>query len=291
MKLPRAIKASMSFAIAIVAVLGLYNASAAYVLRFHLDSVLFPRVVGSTGSIGPVIAHLTDASGSELILHRYSEPRTGCAIFFPGQHGELSSYQQTLFRKLADAGVAVFAVDYPGQDGAAGSPNIPKLLDLSRRAVLLVTQQCTQRRTVIVGRSLGSMVAVYAAEGVKPAAIVLDSAAPSLSAAITTRIRSSWYLYPLTLLPVHALLAHDYSLAEALAHTQDTRVVVFQGTADRRTPIRDLEQIGALPANVRLVPISRATHADMYQLALDAEIGAVIEALPHLQDNLTPVAR
>jgi len=285
MKLPRAVNAVVSVAIGLMVALGFYCACAAYVLRFNLDSILFPHVLEPADSVTQMTARVTDASGNQLLLRRYGQPRTGCAIFFPGQHGELSDYQQTLFRKFADAGVAVFAADYPGQDGAAGSANIRRVLDLSHRAVLLVTQQCDQRRTIILGRSLGSMVAVYAAEGVKPAVIVLESAAPSLSAAIAVRIRSHWYLYPLRLLPLHALLVHDYSLAEALTHSPDTPVILFQGTADHQTPIGELKHIGTLPPNVRLVPISQATHANTYRLALDAEIATVIDALPHLQDN------
>lgn len=283
-------KAGIVMLIGLMGVVGLYFGCVAYVLRYKLDSTILPNVLESD-SAAPVAARLTDTSGNELLLRRYGQPLIGCAIFFPGQHGELSSYQQTLFRRLADAGVAVFAVAYPGQNGAAGTASIRKMLDLSRRAVLLVTQRCSQRRTIILGRSLGAMVAVYAAEGANPAAIVVDSTAPSLSVAIAVRFRSRWYLYPLAFLPIHALLPHDYSLAEALAHSPGTPLVVFQGTADHRTPIRDLNMIGDLPAQVRLVPVPRATHANTYRVALEAYIATVVDVLTNVQRKQAIVAK
>jgi pimeloyl-ACP methyl ester carboxylesterase len=239
-------KICASLAIVLIAVLTLSYAGVAYVLRYQLASMLFPRVSIPNVSAAPVAARVTDAAGGELLLRRYGQPRIGCAIFFPGQHGELSNYQPTVFRKFGEAGIAVFAVDYPGQDSATGSAGIRQVLDLSHRAALLVMQQCGQRRTAILGRSLGSMVAAYATKDLKPAAIVLDSAAPSLSSAISVFIRSRWYLYPFRPLPLHALLEQDYCLDEALANSQRTEVIIFQGTADRRTPIGDLRRRGTL---------------------------------------------
>lgn len=223
-----------------------------------------------------MVARIADPGGNELLLRRYGRARTGCAIFFPGQHGERAAYRLTLFRMLVDAGVSVFAVSYPGQDGAAGSASLDEIPALSRRAVVVVTQQCGPLRTVVLGRSLGSMVAVYAAQGTAPAGIVLDSAAPSLSAAISARIRSRWYLRPLALLPVNTLLSREYSLADGLARSPMVHVVVFQGTADRRTPLLDLERAGLPPSNVRIVAVAQATHANTYWLAQNAYVNAVL---------------
>lgn len=271
-------KAGKPLAIGLLLAVGLYYGGAAYLLRFHLDSVLFPHVARPSDQRDPAATQLRDASGNELALHLYGHDRVGCVIFFPGQHGELPGYQMTLFPSLAAAGVAVFAAAYPGQDGAPGSANLDEVAELSHRAVLFVIQKCERRRTVILGRSLGSMVAVYAAQDVSPAGVVLDSAAPSLSCAIATRIQSRWYLRPLALLPVRKLLRHDYSLSNALMQSPNVPVVVFQGKADRQTPIRDL-QGDILPPNVRLVPVPRAVHANTYRLALNSYVGTVVDLI------------
>lgn len=265
-------KTGVKLAVAIAAAFLVYNVGAGCLIRFDLDFILFAHVSRHTDSSVPVAVRVTDTSGDELLIHRYGQARMGCAIFFPGRHGELPGYREALFPKLVAAGMAVFAVDYPGQDGAAGSATAQRVLEFSHHAVLDVARLCGQQKTVILGRSLGAMVAVYAAAGIEPAGIVLDSAAPSLSAAITAGIHDHWYLAPLVFLPIHALLRHDYSLAEALTRLRNTQVVVFQGTADRRTPVLDLERPGALPTGVRLVPIPRATHENAYRMALDAYV-------------------
>ena len=268
-----------SLAGGLIVAVGLYYTAGAYILRYRLDPLLFPSSEAVGKALAPAATRIVGASGNELLVHRYGEARIGCAIFFPGQHGELASYQETLFRKLVDAGVAVFAVSYPGQDGAAGAAALREIPELSRRAILSVMQDCAPHRTAVLGRSLGAFVAVYASAGTSPAGLVLDSTAPTLSSAIAARIRSRWYLRPLALLPVRTLLQQDYSMAAALAHLLDVTVVVFQGTADQETPIRDLSGAGILPANVQLVPVAGGGHSDTFRLALNTYVQVVLRLI------------
>jgi hypothetical protein len=41
-----------------------------------------------------------------------------CVIFFPGQHGGISTYERNLFPTIKQLGITVYALSYPGQDGA-----------------------------------------------------------------------------------------------------------------------------------------------------------------------------
>lgn len=124
----RTVKVGVSLASGLALALGLYLACAAYLLRFGLDSLLFPHVSELAESGAPAAVRIADASGNALLLRRYGQALIGCAIFFPGQHGELSGYPETLFRKLSHAGVAIFAVSYPDQDGASGSATTENII-------------------------------------------------------------------------------------------------------------------------------------------------------------------
>lgn len=246
----------------------LYFGAAAYVCHFEIGQLLFPAVAWAGVHDQQSPRRLSDGNGNTLLMRQYGSPRVGCVVFFPGQHGGVARYQRDLFPAYAASGLAVFALSYPGQDQAPGRTKLGEIQILSRRALDVVGETCPLSRTVLVGRSLGSMLAAYATQGIRPAGLVLEAAAPSLSSAILVRLRSRWYLSPLACLPVSKLLPHDYSLAEALTDTPSFPVAVFQGTADEQTPIRLLRPAGAIPARARLVPVPGGTHSDTYRLVL-----------------------
>ena len=119
------------------------------------------------------------------------------------------------------------------------------------------------------------MVAAYSIVDKKVAGLILESTAPSLSAALTTRLHSRWYLKPLLALPVRQLLHHDYSLAEALASQVSLPVVIFQGTADQQTPIELLHFKGDNPARIELIAVVGGTHSNTYLIANKAIIATM----------------
>jgi hypothetical protein len=246
----------------------LYFGSAAYVCHFEIEQLLFPTVAWA-GVHDEQSLHLVPGRhGNSLLVRQYGKPQVGCVVFFPGQHGGIARYQKDLFPAYAANGLAVFALSYPGQDEAPGRAKLDEIQFLSKKALDVVRAACPLSKTVLVGRSLGSMVAAYATQGIRPAGLILEAAAPSLSSAVLVRLRSHWYLSPLAGLPVSKLLPHDYSLAEALTVTPSFPVVVFQGTADEHTPIGLLRPAGVIPAGARLVPIPGGTHSNTYRLVL-----------------------
>lgn len=263
----------------VLALAGIYAGAAAYVLHFELDRLLFPRVALASTPAGQVVHHVSARSGNGVLIRRYGAPTLGCVVFFPGQHGGIASYEKDLFPGFVAGGMAVFALAYPGQDGAPGRAGLEELQSLVQQALRVVGQTCAPGRTVFVGRSLGAMLAAYAAGAAHPAGLVLEAAAPSLSSAILVHLRSRWYLAPLALLPVSRLLPHDYGLTQGLGASPAFAVVVFQGTADVQTPLQALRAAGALPAGVRLVAVEGGTHSNSYLLAKAAYVHAVLDML------------
>jgi pimeloyl-ACP methyl ester carboxylesterase len=256
----------------------LYFVAGACLLRFALDSLVLPRAALSANTTAPLFLRISGAGGDAMLVRRYGTPTVGCVVFFPGQHGNISSYRDKLFPAFAAQGIAVLAVAYPGQNGAPGAPHLHDLMALAARVVTSAQARCPDHRVVVYGRSLGSMVAAYAAARSHPTGLILESAAPSFSSAIRLRLNARWYLAPLALLPVSKLLAHDYSLAEALSGTLDVPAVVFQGTADSETPLSVLRAAG-VSGNLRLVVVSGGAHSTTYLLARDRIIQTTLSML------------
>lgn len=221
-------------------------------------------------------------SGNELLVRRYGQAKVGCVVFFPGQHGLTAAYR---FANYTAAGLAVFAFAYPGQDGASGRTELGEIEGLVDRAVTKVADTCPLNRTVFVGASLGAMLAAYASHSTKPAGLLLLSAAPSLSSAIRIRLRSHWFLAPLSLLPLSTLLKHDYSLAEGLRQASITQVVILQGMRDDQTPIEFLRDPYILSTGVQVIGVSGGTHSTAFSLSQKAQLSIIFKMLQGGWDN------
>lgn len=256
----------------------LYFAAGACFFRFGVESWVLPRVAPASGTPAPLFLRITGEGGGAILVRRYGTPTVGCVVFFPGQHGILPKYKKHMFPAFAAQGLAVLAVAYPGQNGAPGTPHLRQFMALAAQVVTAAQERCPGHNVVVYGRSLGSMVAAYAAGKSHPTGLILESAAPSFAQAIRLRVNARWYLAPLALLPISKLLAHDYSLADALSTTPDMPAVVFQGTADNETPLADLRAAG-VPRNLRLVVVAGGAHATTDLLARDQIIQTALSML------------
>ncbi|WP_245734830.1 alpha/beta hydrolase [Rhodanobacter glycinis] len=256
-----------------------YFVAGACFFRFGVESLVLPHVALSAQTTAPLFLRIGGDDGNAILVRRYGTPKVGCVVFFPGQHGNISAYIRNLFPAFVAHGIAVLAVAYPGQNGAPGTPHhLHEIMVLATQTAEAAQATCPGHRIVLYGRSLGSMVAAYAAAKTHPAGLILDSAARSFSSAIRLRLNARWYLAPLALLPVPRLLAHDYSLAEALSSMRDVPAVVFQGTADRETPLSDLRAAG-MPGNLKLVVVSGGTHSTTDLLARDRTMQTALTML------------
>ena len=242
----------------------MYFGIGAYVLHFRLESLLLPHTVAPNSPASPTLQSI--GQNGKLLVRRYGEARLGCVMFFPGQHGNLQSYENSLFPSFTAQGIAVLAVAYPGQDGALGAADFLSLESLYTQAFSAATAACQGRPVVLYGRSFGAMVASYSAANHQAAGLILESAAPSLSTAVRVRLASHWYSAPLIALPISALLPRKFSLAQALSRIQSTPTVCFQGSADRETPLLSLQNDPSLNG-LRIFVVSGGTHADTYVVA------------------------
>lgn len=250
----------------------LYVAAGVLILRFAVESALLPSTPNFIGPPPSSVHSVTTEGGSELLIRRYGKPLLGCVVLFPGQHGYAAKYD---VRAYTEAGVEVLLLGYPGQDGASGSASLEELEQLASRAIKSAQESCPEGRTVIVGVSLGSMLAAYAAHNSQIAGLILVSTAPSLSAAIRTRLGSKWYSAPLVVLPVSRILPRDYSLAEALASLPDVSVDIFQGAEDVQTPLSNLEGVRQYPSRIALTIVPGGTHSTTFSRSLKAQIGSI----------------
>ncbi|WEN15201.1 alpha/beta fold hydrolase [Rhodanobacter sp. AS-Z3] len=256
----------------------LYVVSGACLLRFALEPLLLPHVDLSAPATAPLFLRIHNDDGNAMLVRRYGVPKLGCVVFFPGQHGLIPAYQQHLFPAFSTRGIGVLAVSYSGQNGAAGTAHLHELVALAAQVVAAAQAACPGHRVVVYGHSLGSMVAAYAEGRSHPTGLILESTAPSFSSAIRLRLSARWYLAPLTRLPVSRLIAHDYSLTEALSTTLDMPTVVFQGATDSQTPLAELQAAG-MPGNLQLVVVPGGTHSTTYLLARNRMLQATLSML------------
>lgn len=241
----------------------IYFGIGAYLLRYRLAPFVLPHT--ETPTAAPALRSL-DGRADAFLIRRYGEPREGCVLFFPGQHGELRAYETGLFHAFTERGIAVLAVAYPGQDGAPGAPDLKRLQTRGMQTLAAAKAVCGEHRVVLYGRSLGSGVAAYSAAGQGSAGLMLEATAPSLASVIRMRLKKHWFLAPWAVLPMSTLLAGDYSLNEALAQTQLASVVDYQGMADDETPLSALRAAPGL-GKLHVVEVFSGTHSTTYRLA------------------------
>jgi pimeloyl-ACP methyl ester carboxylesterase len=206
----------------------------------------------------------------------------GCAVFFPGQHGLSGQFESHVAPLLASRGVAVFTATY------ASTPNGQRLtLEQAEAYALEVVDQVERRcghRYVVVGRSLGSMVAAYAVRNHHPAALLLEDASPSLASAVRSVLRPRLGSRLVDLMPIEWLLTTNYSLWDALGTERRFPVTVIQGTRDLQTPISALTAPRAVQSWIEIVPVKDADHEGTWQAVMppytDRIVGVLLNSAP-----------
>jgi hypothetical protein len=249
-----------------------------YVLHFSLDAFVLPHARENINVLPPPYL-MVSSNGNELLIRRYGNAINRCVIFFPGQHGGIVRYQHDLFPSLVRDGITVFSVSYPGQDGAGGHARLAALPRLIETGLTKLNDVCKIKDAVFIGRSLGSMMAVYQAAHWHPKGLVLDGIAPSLSDAIYTYMGNHWYLRPARVLPIKHILRRDYVLGTVLDQLASTKVIVFQGSLDKRTPLPLAKQAVAGRANVKFIEVPGASHSNVYLKAFAQYIDSIVTLL------------
>jgi alpha-beta hydrolase superfamily lysophospholipase len=253
--------------ILMLTLLVLYFLLPALLLRFAIDRLTF--AAQTNDSTHEDQRYEVNVGGHRsVVVRRYGPANAACVIFFPGQHGSMGTYERRLFPQIRSTGAVVYALSYPGQDGATGTSQLRWLADDVAAAIHFVehSSPCTPARSVFVGRSLGATVALAEAARFSPRGVLLDGVSPDLSGVV-----HAWFArHPLAtgwnMLPVRTLLADDFALTDILAKLPGTPVVVFQGTADQVTPYEPMRIWASANPSIRFIPVRGASHEDAYLL-------------------------
>ena len=270
-------------AFALLALAVLYFGGAALLLRLDLDAILFPR----TRAPVPVVARdlvedfrVPGNDGEALVVRRFGSGAAGCVLWFPAGHGGVERNARELFEDVTRAGLVVYAVAWPGQDGAPGRVRWEPLHALAARAATGVIARCGAPRTVIAGEGIGGLVAALATSTLmqRPAGLVLETVSPTFAAAVRAHLREHASTRALALLPLEQLLPHDEVLADAIG--ADLHAVAFQGTADAQAPVAELRP-GAAPQGERpaVIAVQEGTHADTRARAKAAMIATALDMI------------
>ena len=255
----------------------LYFVVAAVFLRFFVERVAVAKGDWTAEMLSELQVSFPQVKGRHLFGRVRGNGHSGCVAIFPGRHGPSSAYEQAVVPPLLQRDLRVYLIAYPGQFGADSAASLGELPSLAGAAVEQIARDCPFPKIVLVGRSLGSMIAAYATERAHAAGLVLESTTPRFSTFVRTTLRTRWYLQPLLVLPVQQLLAEDYSLNSALKDVHRP-VVIFQGTDDEVTPIADFAT-ESLPNTVKLISVENATHSNVYALALSQYVETIADML------------
>ena len=247
-----------------------YYSIGAYLLSTQLPRYLFPKIVLTAQTEELHQFKFYDGSNNQLLVREYGQSNRQCLLFFPGRHGGIKKYEKSIINAFQKHNFKVFSFSYPGQDGALGQvKTMAALLMLIGDAMSNILNTCSSERTIVYGRSLGAMVAMYAVNDNKVSGIILDSVAPSLSIAIDSYLNSRWYLKPLSILPITLLLPKNYQLNEPMLALKETPISVFQGDNDLQTPLQQLQQHWTYGDNVSLYIVKNGKHSDTYSQAIN----------------------
>lgn len=255
----------------------LYFAVPAALLRWSLDRLIFSAQSNDQTHEDQRFEVVVSPEAT-VVVRRYGDAGQACAFFFPGQHGGIGTYERTLFPLIREGGADVYAISYPGQDGAKGHSHVDLLPDQVALAVSQVSKatHCGMSRSVFVGRSLGATVALVEASKFKPRGVLVDGLGADLSGVIRAWISRHWALIGWQMLPVRELLGRrDHPAALLFEQIRSVPVSVFQGTADAVAPYALARSATLWRPNVTFTTVDGGTHQDTYLLARDAYAGSL----------------
>lgn len=158
-------------------------------------------------------------------------------IYFHGNGDDIAAYG-FLAEALAAQGYEFLAVSFRGYPGSTGTPTEAGLLADGLASFDWVSARSENRPIIILGRSLGSGVAINTAAQRDPAALVLISPYASIMAIAQ---RAYWYL------PVTALIK-DRFRSDLLIDRVTAPKLFLHGALDDIIPLRSGEELFALAA-------------------------------------------
>ena len=237
-------------------------------LRFYLNELIF---IGSpeTPTHEDAKVSIFEGENEETIRIYGSTKANHCIVFFPGQHGGISKYEQELFSGFLDEGFTIYALSYPSYDGSRGKATLQNAARLSNRAIMKIAEisSCKIEDMVFCGRSMGAVIALLSIESKKPRGILLDSIAVSLSLVVEHKIKSKWYLRPIGVFPIKDILQFNVFARDLLKNTSGVPTAIFQGELDACSSPHEVRTAVKDYSNVYVFRVKNGTHSNAHVLA------------------------
>lgn len=246
-----------------------------FVLQRRLIYLPSGQLLSPVAAGVPAAEPVTVTTADGLALDAWYVPArgrpAGGVVVFHGNAGN-RTHRGPLAAALRDAGLATLLLDYRGYGGNQGRPTQDGLLTDARAAVIALARRSglDDDQIVYFGESLGAAVAVGLAAERPPAALLLRSPFPSLTA--VGRRAYPW-------LPVGVLLRDRYPASEWIA-TYDGPTLVVIGADDTLVPptlSRELVEAASGPVDVAVV--AGAGHNDRALLDGDQMLDAIASFL------------
>ncbi|CAJ0691801.1 hypothetical protein LMG18091_01508 [Ralstonia wenshanensis] len=269
---PRMVWKRWLLPLGVIVLAGLYLILPAILLRWHLDQLVFTSSRSATTHEAQRFETSVGVD-TTVLIRRYGAPSGRCAYFFPGQHGGMGTYERTLFPFLLESGTTIYAISYPGQDGARGRSHLVQLPDQVETAIRFVarTAGCEAGQRIFVGRSFGATVALLEAERLHPEGVIVDGLGADLAVVVRAWIARHTIFWGWQFLPIERILAAQrYAVGPMLTKLAPTPVAVFQGAADTVTPFSAAQAVASRHANVMFYPVAGGRHENSYVLARTA---------------------
>jgi fermentation-respiration switch protein FrsA (DUF1100 family) len=246
-------------------------------MYFAQRTLLFPGASNSGGAGAaalPWAERVTIATpdGEALAaLHAPAAQGRPTFLFFPGNGDDIVGYG-FLADMLEARGFGLLAVSYRGYPGSTGSPSETGLLTDGLAAFDWLSAHAGSSPIVILGRSLGTGVAVNTAAERDAAAIVLVSAYDSIVAVARGR-------YPY--LPVGLLIRDSFRSDQRIGRVLEPKLFVH-GDLDTSIPSSSGKALfDAAPEPKRFSIQPGLGHNDIWTPAVVAEIMAFADAVTH----------
>jgi hypothetical protein len=243
---------------------GAFVVFALLVLRLFARSVIYPRprvpfpsesqLASRSGNAQLVAYETAGGISSKGIVVRSGPGADARVLYF---HGNAESAVQNLplGEELARHGIDTFLAEYRGYSGLPGRPTETGLYQDAEAALGAFGEGPDLPGLVLVGRSLGSGVAVEIASRRPPRLLILVSPYTSLVDMGRSLVG-----------PLAPLLVPDRfdSLSKIAGLT--CPVVIVHGTRDEVVPFEMGRRLASAGRNVRFIPVEGRTHNDLPEL-------------------------
>ncbi len=262
-------------------------------LKYFLSDLVFLKIPRASTHESAI--HSVQYEGDEVLIREYISDTNGfCVVYFPGQHGGIPKYEKEVFQAIQAHGISIYAISYPGYEGALGKSTYDSVMTTTKMAIEFIDDKtnCVITDSVFVGRSLGSAIAMQNAIEAQPKGLLLVSASPSLVPVVRAKMANNYLLKPATILPIEKILEFDTNMVDISEAINHIPIVIMQGENDTLTTYDNIQKFAKNHSNVELIKIMNATHSTVHVDAGQLYFDKLIQLLAGIESNkqhqLTP---